>query len=233
MELTEQSERLLWILNHLNITPYRFSKKVGYKTPDSVYNIIRKKNFVSLGFLHKLKNTFPEINVDWLHLGNGQPLVYNLKKGRYGDEYIIDGKILYPAGLSFLFLKKIAINFSEVLFTDHKNLSYIVKVKICAIEGLEFYFELFYYDNGCKMKDRVYVLAVQPDWKVGIFFDYWNIDEPNRRCENLSELSKSMLQGVTSAVAMVLDEIDNYDYNQKPYLKFDDSFKELYRTDSR
>ena len=41
--MNSQGLRLQYVLNELKITPYRFSKLLGYKSPDTIYHILNEK----------------------------------------------------------------------------------------------------------------------------------------------------------------------------------------------
>lgn len=67
------NERIQIVIDYLNITPYEFSKKMGDKRPDTLYNLLKNNNTQpSAKTLNKIKDNFPEINYAWLLTGEGK-----------------------------------------------------------------------------------------------------------------------------------------------------------------
>ncbi len=66
--------RIKNFIDHLEITPYEFSKRMGIKRPDGMYKILDNKSKPSPKTLDKIQETFPELNYPWLLTGEGQML---------------------------------------------------------------------------------------------------------------------------------------------------------------
>ncbi|RXQ96062.1 hypothetical protein EO244_04260 [Ancylomarina salipaludis] len=75
-ENTNISERILALLDYLNISRNVFAKKLGYERSQSVYDIINGKSKPSFDFFNKLFNSeYSElINSVWLITGKGDML---------------------------------------------------------------------------------------------------------------------------------------------------------------
>lgn len=233
--IDQQGQRLLWVLSSLNVTPYKFSKDLGYKSPDTIYHIINGKNQMSNGFLEKVGKSTYKINPEWLKTGRGEEFIYSIDKGDYGREFAFDGKLLYPARLPFYMLNTIAKKFANVLFHSPELTSYRAKVKVSAIEGLEFKFEQFDIFEDQVYDDKYYIVILKPDWTIGLCFDYWRVDLPTRRCQDILKISDSYEQAFTNALYIILKDVESnpHVFDAIPFLEIDDKFKELYRTDSR
>lgn len=74
-----QAKRLQFILSELHITPYRFSKILGYKRPDSIYHILSGHQKISTKMQRRINETKYEINVNWLISGKGVPFQKQVK----------------------------------------------------------------------------------------------------------------------------------------------------------
>ena len=66
----EINERISIIMEHFNITPSEFAEKVDVQR-SSISHITSGRNKPSLEFITKVKNTFPDIEWDWLINNNG------------------------------------------------------------------------------------------------------------------------------------------------------------------
>lgn len=67
-------ERLAYFIALVGMRPAEFSREVGYKRPDKIYHAIDNKFKLSLESLEDIANRFPELNLDWLVRGEGEPL---------------------------------------------------------------------------------------------------------------------------------------------------------------
>ena len=66
MKYPKDKERLEQLLSHLNITSYKLSIELGYKSTTSVYTIERGEKPISSQMANKIVLKFPEINLLWL-----------------------------------------------------------------------------------------------------------------------------------------------------------------------
>ena len=63
-------ERINQIIRAKNLTAAEFASKLGIQ-PSSVSHLLAGRNNPSLEFVKKLKETFPEYNLDWIVFGKG------------------------------------------------------------------------------------------------------------------------------------------------------------------
>jgi transcriptional regulator with XRE-family HTH domain len=63
-------DRLLKIIKHYNLTSTRFADELGVER-SGISHILSGRNQPSYDFIVKLMKHYPEINPDWLIMGNG------------------------------------------------------------------------------------------------------------------------------------------------------------------
>ena len=73
-------ERLAYFIELVGMRPAEFSREVGYKRPDKIYHAIDNKFKLSLESLEDIAVRFPDLNLDWLIRGEGEPLKSNEPK---------------------------------------------------------------------------------------------------------------------------------------------------------
>lgn len=50
-------ERLKWILKEKNLTAYKLAQILHYKSPDTIYHILKGENNLSTSFIQKLEKS--------------------------------------------------------------------------------------------------------------------------------------------------------------------------------
>ena len=70
MEYPEMKDRIAHIIRAKNLTAAEFALRLGIQ-PSIVSHLLAGRNNPSLEFVKKLKETFPEYNLDWLIMGTG------------------------------------------------------------------------------------------------------------------------------------------------------------------
>lgn len=70
MENEEMKDRIAHIIRAKNLTAAEFATRLGIQ-PSNVSHLLAGRNNPSLEFVKKLKETFPEYNLDWIVLGKG------------------------------------------------------------------------------------------------------------------------------------------------------------------
>lgn len=70
MDFFEMKDRIAHIIRAKNMTASEFADRLGIQ-PSNVSHLISGRNNPSLEFVKKLKETFPEYNLDWIVLGKG------------------------------------------------------------------------------------------------------------------------------------------------------------------
>lgn len=237
---TTPNERLKWILKELNVTPYKFSKGLNYKSPDTVYNILNGKNNICENFLFRIRLSSPyPINIEWLRNGVGEPLNHIMEIGD-ANEIGTKEKILYPCDLNFEFIKKISESLANAIDIDYFGESHKAEVRIAGIAGLEFKFTSFSWETEEPVPARFFSLILSPDWLISSFFDfYWSIG-PLLRGQNLLKFRNNSKQIFMDAIYPIHMEIKRFVSSQPEglippdfqYLKSSESFTELYITDA-
>ena len=81
MENEEMKDRIAHIIRAKNLTAAEFAIRLGIQ-PSNVSHLLSGRNNPSLDFVRKLKETFPEYNLDWIIMGKGpmtvsEPFVTN------------------------------------------------------------------------------------------------------------------------------------------------------------
>lgn len=66
----KETERLLKIIEKENLTPTQFADRTNIQRP-KISHILNGRNAPSLDVMKKTAEAFPEINADWLFMGNG------------------------------------------------------------------------------------------------------------------------------------------------------------------
>ncbi len=70
MEFEEMKDRIAHIIRAKNLTAAEFAIQLGIQ-PSNVSHLLSGRNNPSLDFVKKLKETFPEYNLDWIVFGKG------------------------------------------------------------------------------------------------------------------------------------------------------------------
>jgi len=233
-KLDNQALRLKKKLDDLDVSPYQFSKDLGFKSPDTIYHILHGKNKISQRFILNLRKSKYNINPEWLLYGQGEELLYSPEKVGAGREYFIGHINQYPAKMPYSFMKNIARAFAKAMYIEPDDRSYLVKVRISIKEGLEFEYTTYNFYDETMYIDKCYSIIIQPDWEVVSFFDFWRVNEPSRRCDNLFKI-KGVKHELAKALQPILDELKlrREAFEESRFLNLNDPFKEIYRTDSR
>ena len=70
MENLEMKDRIAHIIRAKNLTAAEFATRLGIQ-PSNISHLLSGRNNPSLDFVKKLKETFPEYNLDWIIFGRG------------------------------------------------------------------------------------------------------------------------------------------------------------------
>ncbi|MCR5659593.1 MAG: helix-turn-helix domain-containing protein [Bacteroidales bacterium] len=70
MENEEMKDRIAHIIRAQNLTAAEFAIRLGIQ-PSNISHLLSGRNNPSLDFVRKLKETFPEYNLDWIVFGKG------------------------------------------------------------------------------------------------------------------------------------------------------------------
>ena len=66
----EMKDRIAHIIRAKNLTAAEFALRLGIQ-PSNISHLLSGRNNQSLDFVKKLKETFPEYNLDWIVFGRG------------------------------------------------------------------------------------------------------------------------------------------------------------------
>ena len=70
MENSEMKDRIAHIIRAKNLTAAEFATRLGIQ-PSNISHLLSGRNNPSLDFVKKLKETFPEYNLEWIIFGRG------------------------------------------------------------------------------------------------------------------------------------------------------------------
>ena len=77
MKTEEMKDRIAHIIRAKNLTAADFAMRLGIQ-PSNISHLLSGRNNPSLDFVKKLKETFPEYNLDWIVFGTGAMSLLNL-----------------------------------------------------------------------------------------------------------------------------------------------------------
>lgn len=107
MENEEMKDRIAHIIRAKNLTAAEFAIRLGIQ-PSNVSHLLSGRNNPSLDFVRKLKETFPEYNLDWIVMGKGpmtvsEPLVSSARmvESRLEEKTEVENKNNALEGTSF------------------------------------------------------------------------------------------------------------------------------------
>jgi hypothetical protein len=69
-----EGKRLQEMMGILNIKAPQLASALGYKTPITIYNIVKGKQGMTKRFLESVSKAFPGIDINWLKTGMGKPI---------------------------------------------------------------------------------------------------------------------------------------------------------------
>ncbi|MFZ6051269.1 hypothetical protein [Halocola ammonii] len=69
-----EGKRLKEVMGILNIKAPQLASALGYKTPITIYNIVKGKQGMTKRFLESVSKAFPGIDINWLKTGMGKPI---------------------------------------------------------------------------------------------------------------------------------------------------------------
>jgi transcriptional regulator with XRE-family HTH domain len=90
-------ERIIEILKSKNLSPAQFADLIGVQR-SSISHLISGRNKPSLEFVQKILKTFPEIDIEWLLSGKGQPVREDVEPGNEAASQMQ----IFPAELPFI-----------------------------------------------------------------------------------------------------------------------------------
>lgn len=73
--MIKDSDRLQMVIDALRISSNAFSVKLGYRSPGTVYHVLKGQNNLSDGMIDKIVFTFPEVSYPFLKKGEGEVIL--------------------------------------------------------------------------------------------------------------------------------------------------------------
>lgn len=238
MKMISTGNRLKWILQKLSVTPYKFAKDLGYSRADTVYKIINDEINLSSRFIDEVLNSNYDININWLKHGHGNPFNDKNKTSNYKEGVTINSNIIYPASLSYFYIREIAHAIIKVLFENPESKSLIVEARPGVIEGLEYKITDFSITGNQKELHNYHLILLDPAWRISIYFDSWQKEEEIRYKNKLNFDKDVDIEYSTKFEKVLLPIMNKIEKDEtllenEKFFNEGDNFKELYRTDSR
>ena len=92
MNIPEMKDRIAHIIRSKNLTAAEFALRLGIQ-PSNISHLLSGRNNPSLDFVKKLKETFPEYNLDWIVMGSGpitvsEPFAESLPQVKESDSVV-------------------------------------------------------------------------------------------------------------------------------------------------
>ena len=220
-------ERLKWILKEKNLTAYKLAQILQYKSPDTIYHILKGENNLSTSFIQKLEKSDLKVNPLWLMHNIGEPFKYKLHK-----RYRFNHKSVSPADLDYYFIKNIGCSIADT-FLDAPE-SYTIEARICGINGLEYKYTIYLMEERKAYIDKYYSVIIQADWKVVSFYEFYTVNHKYKTGEDLfSYTEEPTMINDTIGKIMNKSETEYENYDMEPFLKEKNYFQEIYKSDSR
>lgn len=69
--MNNHAERLVELINQLNLNTRSFAITCGFSQPTTIYSIIKNNSKITKNTIDKICNRFPQVNRDWLLTGLG------------------------------------------------------------------------------------------------------------------------------------------------------------------
>ena len=92
MEYPEMKDRISHIIRAKNLTAAEFAIQLGIQ-PSNVSHLLSGRNNPSLDFVKKLKESFPEYNLDWIIMGQGPITVSDSFKKPVAETMPVDKQV--------------------------------------------------------------------------------------------------------------------------------------------
>ena len=105
------------------------------------------------------------------------------KAFEHGDEFMVDGNIVFPAELNKENLLKFTFLILENIPSFH-NENIEVQIRSCFDQkGVEWQIKTFYFDKGFCL-DKTHTFCLLPNWTMDLFHEHWIVNDV-LRCKRL------------------------------------------------
>jgi hypothetical protein len=88
--MTTVAERVKTLMEHYNLSVYRFTARVGEERAEKFYNILKGKMRPNFDTIQSISNGLPEVNIDWLVMGRGEMLLIQIPDADSNEPEIIE-----------------------------------------------------------------------------------------------------------------------------------------------
>lgn len=84
--MDKSSERMKKVIAYAGVKTNKFSKTLGYNSPNKLYHIISGRNDISREIAGDITRSYPEINRVWLLTGEGEMLNHSHNEATYNTQ---------------------------------------------------------------------------------------------------------------------------------------------------
>lgn len=137
MDNLEMKDRIAHIIRAKNLTAAEFALRLGIQ-PSNISHLLSGRNNPSLDFVKKLKETFPEYNLDWIIFGSGPVTV---------SEPFVESTPVRQLPSEEVQKKKDELLQDESLFSQHENVDLTLKRLASSTDSVLKQIILVYSDN--------------------------------------------------------------------------------------
>ncbi len=130
-------DRIAHIIRAKNLTAAEFALRLGIQ-PSNISHLLSGRNNPSLDFVKKLKETFPEYNLDWIIFGSGPVTV---------SEPFVESTPVRQLPSEEVQKKKDELLQDESLFSQHENVDLTLKRLASSTDSVLKQIILVYSDN--------------------------------------------------------------------------------------
>ena len=137
MDNLEMKDRIAHIIRAKNLTAAEFALRLGIQ-PSNISHLLSGRNNPSLDFVKKLKETFPEYNLDWIIFGRGPVTV---------SEPFVESTPVRQLPSEEVQKKKDELLQDESLFSQNENVDLTLKRLASSTDSVLKQIILVYSDN--------------------------------------------------------------------------------------
>lgn len=85
-------KRIKRLIDHFELNVSSFSKSIGLTGNVTIHKIVKGESSPSFATLSKIKETYPEVNIDWILSGEGDMLITNQKDISWYEDQLANAK---------------------------------------------------------------------------------------------------------------------------------------------
>ncbi|MDF1695232.1 MAG: hypothetical protein P1U56_05345 [Saprospiraceae bacterium] len=84
--------RIQNLIDHYELNVSSFSKSIGLNGNVTIYKIVKGESSPSFATLLKIKESYPEVNIDWILSGEGEMLITQTKDISWYEDQLENAK---------------------------------------------------------------------------------------------------------------------------------------------